>query len=205
MLKRSAFLATTLVLAVALSAVAFSSPARQSNQPIFGIPYPPWLTSSSSEISVSQLSAAYSAHNLTLRLPSQLPNGFSLTSVHVPDVNSLYGYAMVTYSSTGIKDFRYAEIVFEIRPGAQPSPNDLSTIINNTRGSFQLLTINRIPVLLNPQQGMGDPALQEQFGSSLYAQFWDGGIWYQVRAYHPLTADDILRLISSLQPVGNPT
>ncbi len=182
-----------------LSAAAIVIP-MQRNSPSLGPFVPTWLTSPNNEISASQLGSAYSAHGLSLELPSQLPRGLSLSSVHVPDVNSPYGYAMLTYSANGVKDFRYAEVDIELIPGSAPSASELNVMANAEQGiQFQQLAINGIPVLLNPQAQIGDPELQKQFGPDTYALFWAGGVYYQIRAYHPLTADDVLGMIATLQ------
>ena len=198
MLKKPLFL--TAVLLVVLSAVALRVSSQQNTQ--FGMPfYPAWLNSPSNEISVSQLTRSYSAHNLALELPTWLPSGFTLTSVHVPNVNNPFSFTIVTYSGKGITDFRYAEIVFQIVPGEQPSPTELSAIRSNSHGSLQLLAVTGIPVLLNPQAVSSDPA-QKQFGPAPYAMFWKDKIYYQLRVYAPLTTDDVLRMIGSLEPAS---
>ncbi len=186
-------------MALGISAAVFILPLRQDNGPIFAPPYPQWLTSPVNVVSVSQLAEAYSAHGLTLRLPAKLVSGFSLTSVHVRDVKSPYGYAMITYSNKGTTDFRYAEVVFEVIPAPQPSQSELNAAVTNTHGSFQLLTVAGMPVLLNPRYRMGNPDLDTQFGPVAYALIYNGGIYYQARVYQPLTAGDLLGLIASFQ------
>lgn len=199
MLRRQLILGASIL--IVASMVGFGFMSRNPSNPVGIPPYPSWLTNSDNEVSISQLAVAYSAHNLTLEVPSWLPSGYSLTSIHVPDPANPYSLAMLTYSANGITDFRYAEIVFQIIPGAQPSANDLSAAVSNSHGAFQLLTIEGKPVLLNPEAPTGDPVLQREFGSSPYAMFWNGGVYYQIRVYHPLTTVDVLKMLTSLQPV----
>jgi hypothetical protein len=180
------------------SGIPTSSTSRNSvpNQP----PYPAWLTSASNEISISQLAAAYSAYNLTLNLPSWLPTGYSVTSVHVPDVADPYGYAIIACDAHGDTDPLTAGMALQVIPGNQPSQSDLEATVSSSGGSFQLVTVAGVTVLLNPQAQNGDLALQAQFGSMSYAQFWKDGVYYQARIYSPLATTDLLAMIASLQP-----
>jgi hypothetical protein len=94
---------------VAVLSVAIILPLQESTQSL-GPHIPAWLTSPTTEISATQLADAYSAHGITLELPSQLPSGLRLTSIHVPNANSPFGYAMLTYNAKGITNFQILRI-----------------------------------------------------------------------------------------------
>jgi hypothetical protein len=99
--------------------------------------------------------------------------------------------------------FRYSEFDIELIPGSPPSPSQLNAMANAVAGvRFQQVTVKGVPVLLNPQAQLGWTELQKQFGPvDVYAMFWASGVYYQARAYSPFSGDDVLGIISSLQPV----
>jgi hypothetical protein len=204
MKKNRILLIVTLIVALLPIAVILNiSYLRATAPPVqFSIFYPDWLTNPRNEVSASQLGAAYAANGLRLELPTRLPNGLLLTSVHVPNVTAPYGFAMVTYSAKGITDFKNAEVVFQIIPGGQPSPSELSAMVGNSQGTMTQQTVAGMAVLINPQAGTGDKTLQQQYGSGPYAMFWNNGVYYQVREYSPLTANDLIAIIASMQPVA---
>jgi hypothetical protein len=73
-------------------------------------------------------------------------------------------------------------------------------MISNSNGKFQQLNENGTTVLLSLHAANGDQALQKQFGSMPYAEYWKNGVYYQIRVYQPLTANDLLRAIDTLRP-----
>jgi len=167
-------------------------------------PYPPWLSNPANVVSASQLATAYSAHNLTLRLPAWLPVGYKLTSVHVPNISLPYGYAIISYSAQGITDPLHAGIAIQVTPaqGSEPTVQDLQTIASNTANGMTLQTVAGLQVLTNPHAITGDPELAKEYGPSPYARFWKDGVYYQIYAYSPLTIGDVIHMISSLAPVS---
>jgi hypothetical protein len=200
--KNRALLFAALVATLSVAVVSFGYIVLTSqNNSGFIPPYPLWVTDPSKQVSLSQLAAGYFASNLTLtlKLPTSLPGGLILTSIHVPNVTDPSGFAVLTYSTHGITDFRYAEVVIQVIPGATPNQTDLAAAAGDSRS--QLLTVAGMPVILNPQAYNGDPALLQQFGPVVYARFWSNGIYYQIRAYQPLSASDVLGMIASVQPV----
>ena len=203
MLNSRVVAATIVVVTASFSGLMIWAPQAQVNSPELMSPYPAWLTNSNNTVSVTQLAQAYASHNLTLELPSQLPSGLTLTSIHVKNAADPSGYAMLTYSATGITDFRYAEMVIQVIPGNQPSASELTSIVANSNGKFQQLNEGGTTVLLNPQAPNGDSVLQKQFGSMPYAMYWKNGVYFQIRVYHPLTTDALLTAITTLKPVSS--
>ena len=118
----------------------------------------------SREVSLKELVEVANKFNLSIYLPSELPNDLELTAIYLRDNSFL---AIVVYSADGNKDYKTAELGIQITPS---SPEFTPTYdgLRSEAGisEFKMaLEINSWPVLVNEKTDWGgNKASKEKYG-----------------------------------------
>ncbi len=91
-------------------------------------------------------------YNLSIYLPSELPNDFERTAIYLKDGPFI---AIVVYSAEGNKDYKTAELVIQISPGgSSPTYSELESIAASMLFA-RAIEINSWPVLVNEKASTG--------------------------------------------------
>ncbi len=106
----------------------------------------------SRDISLNETIIVAKQYNLSIYLPSELPNNFECTAIYLKDGPFI---AIVVYSAEGNIDYKTAELVIQITPmSSPPKYNELESI---AAGMFftTAVEINSWPVLVNEKAFTG--------------------------------------------------
>ena len=135
----------------------------------------------SREASLNEMVDVANRFNMSIYLPSELPNNLELTAIYLRDDSFL---AIVVYSANGNKDYRIAEL------GIQISPSEFSPTYDELRSEAETseyktaLEINSWPVLINEKADWGgNEASKEKYGDyTLLVRVWIDGMEYNIGA-----------------------
>jgi len=155
---------------------------------------------SSKEVSLSELIDIAERQNLTVYLPSELPEGFELTAIYVRENEFL---AIIVYSAEGNKDYRTAELGIEIAKLLHtPTIDELKSCVKDPEYE-RVLEINGWPVRVNERAYIGGNAVWEERYGKEYAplvEFWIEGLRYRICS-PVLTADELIQLVRCMRPI----
>ena len=106
----------------------------------------------SREVSLNETIDVVKQYNLSIYLPSELPDDFECTAIYLKDSPFI---AIVVYSAEGNIDYKTAELVIQISPaGSPPTYSELESIaISNLFTTA--VEINSWPVLVNERASTG--------------------------------------------------
>ena len=106
----------------------------------------------SREVSLNETINVAKQYNLSIYLPSELPDDFECTAIYLKESPFI---AIVVYSAEGNNDYKTAELIIQISPeGSPPTYSDLESIA--TRNFFTIaVEINSWPVLVNEKAYTG--------------------------------------------------
>jgi len=127
------------------------------------------------------------------KLPNWLPEGMAYAEVYIGPTD------IICFSDRKIENFLFANISFEIKYGVpQPRLEDIKKTIDPNRK--RLIQVRDIWVVLIPEAHSGYLDVEEAFDPSPFAYFWDDDFYYMVSARSPLTAQDLIKIIESMEP-----
>jgi len=127
------------------------------------------------------------------KLPHWLPEGMTYAEVYIGPTD------MICFSDRKVENFLFANITFEVKYGVpQPRLEDIKKTIDPDQK--QLIQVRNIWVVLIPKAHSGYLDVEEAFGPSPFAYFWDDGFYYMVSARSPLTTQDLIKIIESMEP-----
>ena len=111
--------------------------------------------------------------NLSLYLPSELPNNLKLTAIYLRDDSFL---AIVVYSAEGNKDYKIAELGIQISlssPEFTPTYDDLISEAESSE-YVTALEINNWPVLVDERSNWGsNEEAREKYGEFfIHVRVW---------------------------------
>lgn len=162
---------------------------------------PPDFYGTSKEVSLDEMVEVASKFNLSLYLPSELPNNLELTAIYLKDGPFI---AMVVYSAENNKDYKTAEFVIQIVP-SESSPTYDSLKSEADKSEYRTaLEINGWPVLVDEKASSGGEAeFRAKYGDyTLLIKVWIDGMRYNLVAPTLNTNDaiQVVELMSLLTP-----
>ncbi len=129
--------------------------------------------------------------NVTIYLPTQLPDGMKLTAVWFK--YGVYPIAIVVYDSHGEKDPRYSEISIQIVIGYP----DFRTLYNESK----LTEVNGWPAMIREKVPLRDPKAIARLGNYIaVVDVWIDGSWYSIAAAG-LTVEEVMVIVQSMRPI----
>lgn len=147
------------------------------------------------EVSLEKLINNAKKNNVSIYLPTELPNNYELSAIYLREDNFI---AILVYSAEGIKDFKTAELVIEIKPTSDtPTTEELAS--QGLNEHEQVLEINGWPVYIN-SKAFGDSSERTREKYGLYTILAD--IWI-VNSMHSINApalgtDDVIKIINKM-------
>ncbi len=152
----------------------------------------------SREVSLDEMVDVANKFNISIYLPSELPNNLELTAIYLRDDSFL---AIVVYSAEGNKDYMTAELGIQI----SPSPSEFSPTYDELRSEAETseyktaLEVNGWPVLINEKADWGgNEASKEKYGDYvLLVRVWIDGMEYNIGA-PTLNVDTTVELVGSM-------
>lgn len=150
----------------------------------------------SKEVSLDEMVEVASKFNLSLYLPSELPNNLELTAIYLKDGPFI---AMVVYSAENNKDYKTAEFVIQIAP-SESSPTYDSLKSEADKSEYRTaLEINGWPVLVDDKADSGGEAeFREKYGDYvLLIWVWIDGMRYNLVA-PTLNTNDAIQVVERM-------
>jgi len=135
----------------------------------------------SKEVSLEEMANVANKFNLSIYLPSELPDNFELTTIYLKDGPFI---AIVVYSAEGNKDYKTAELGIQITPSdSPPTYNELVSIANESEYKMAL-EINDWPVLIDERKFITtNEDFKKKYGDyTLLMKFWIEGMRYNIGA-----------------------
>jgi hypothetical protein len=180
-------------LAILITLLVCASFLSNTSNPKVG--QPPDFYPISREVSFNEfIEEAYKA-NVSVYLPSDLPNNLELVAIYLKEASFI---AIVVYSAEGNKDYKTAELTIEIAP--LTSPPTYEELVSQVEDSpyETALEINGWPVLVNEKASTGgNEETREKYGDYLLLVIvWIDGMRYMISC-------PTLSTNESVQLVGN--
>jgi len=150
----------------------------------------------SKEVSLNEMVEVASKFNISLYLPSELPNNLELTAIYLKDGPFI---AMVVYSAEDNKDYKTAEFVIQIVPSeSSPTYNSLKSEADKSEYKTAL-EINGWPVLVDEKADSGGEAeFREKYGDYiLLSKVWINGMRYNLIA-PTLNTNDAIQVVERM-------
>ncbi len=185
-LRACVFLIVLLVLATSL---------LNTTNPNLGEPVDFYGTSR--EVSLNEMEKVADQFNLSIFMPSDLPNNLELTSIYLKDSPFI---VIAVYSAEGNKDYKTAELTIQITPSTSPPTyNELMSQVENSE-SETALEINNWPVLVNERAYVGgDIETKEKYGDYiLLTTVWIDEMRYMISCRTLITTKAI-EMIRTMQ------
>ncbi|UCD01767.1 MAG: hypothetical protein JSV23_01725 [Promethearchaeota archaeon] len=159
---------------------------------------PPDFYYHSREVSLDEMVDIANGFNLSIYLPSELPNNLELTAIYLRDNDFL---AIVAYSAEGNEDYKTAEFGIQI----SPLPPEFTPTYDDLRSEAETseyktaLEINSWPVLINEKANWGgNEEAREKYGDYvLHVQVWIDGMEYNIGA-PTLNVETTVELVESM-------
>lgn len=140
---------------------------------------------------------SWSIRNVTLFLPTFLPNGLKPTAAYAVISNGKVGnIAIFVYSNKGLDKIENAELTIEVYPS-----EDLPFDFKSTKGGV-FTTINGWKVYYKEEAPVGHEEYQQLYGP--YARLisvYINGMNYLYRGAPPLTIQDMIKIVESMKPM----
>ena len=158
----------------------------------------------SREVSLDELLEAAEERNLTLYLPSSLPEGFELTAVYLGEHEHLL--AVLVYSAEGDEDYRTAELCVEVSEYAggykPPTLEELKASTNLGPGD-RVLEVNGWPVVAYAKAyGPDSPEFVRKYGRYTHlVVVYTEECRYMISS-PVLTLEELLQLVRSMTPAS---
>ncbi|TXT59443.1 MAG: hypothetical protein BAJALOKI2v1_210044 [Promethearchaeota archaeon] len=147
------------------------------------------------EVSLDKLINTAKKNNVSIYLPTELPNNYELSAIYLREDNFI---AILVYSAEEIKDFKTAELVIEIKPTSDtPTTEELES--QGLNEHEQVLEINGWPVYIN-SKAFGDSSerTREKYGLyTILADIWIGNSLHSINA-PALETDDVIKIINKM-------
>lgn len=124
--------------------VTFTSLPHSSGGPDF--------YATSSEVSLNETITVANKYNLSVYLPSELPNNLERTAIYLRNVSFI---AIVVYSAEDNKDYKTAELVIQINPSSSPPTYSDLVALANTNPYRIAVEINSWSVIVNEKASTG--------------------------------------------------
>lgn len=153
----------------------------------------------SKEVSLNDTIDVANDYNLSIYLPSELPDNLELTAIYLRNWSFL---AIVVYSADGNKDYKTAEFVIEIVPvESSPTYDELKTDAEESEYKIAL-EINGWPVFINEKAyAGGNVETREKWGNwLLLADVWIVEVRYGLVA-PTLNTDDLIKVVECMSLV----
>lgn len=159
------------------------------------IPTPPDFYGCSREVSLDEMIEVADKFNISIYLPSELPNNLELTTIYLRDNSFL---AIVVYSAEDNKDYKTAELRIQISqslPEVSPTYDQLVSWANESEYKTAM-KINSWPVFINERADWGGNwESREKYGDYvLSVRVWIDGMVYAIGA-PTLNVDDTVELV----------
>lgn len=150
----------------------------------------------SKEISLNELIAEADDRNISLYLPSELPNELVLTAIYFKQGSFI---AIIVYSAEGNEDYKTAELTIELSvSNFQPTYEDLLSLVEDSQYEFAV-EINGWPVLINEHAySGGNEESREKYGDYiLLVMTWIENVYYMIGC-PTLTTNESIQLVGSM-------
>ena len=201
--RRTIPFVTTLATVIVLLALSSAFYLHTTELPAFGIED---FYAISREVSLSELVQVTVKLAVPLYLPSTLPSGLKLTAIYLKEGPFI---AIVVYSAEGNKDYKTAELTFEIVPTEVemvPTYAQLQSRAENPEAKelkAQALEINGWPVMIYARASTGSIEVRraKYGGYALQVMTWIERNEYLIGA-PTLTPDEAIQLVRSMKPIS---
>ena len=151
----------------------------------------------SRDVSLSEMVDVAKQFNLSIFMPSELPNNLELAIVYLKDSPFI---AIAVYSSEGNKDYKTSELTIQITPSTSPPTYDELIFQVKNSESETALKINNWSVLVNEKADAGgDIETREKYGDYiLLTTVWINEMRYMISCRTLITTKAI-EMIRSMQ------
>ncbi len=170
------------------------------------MPLPLYKNPSAKVLSLREFLDIAKSMGITIYLPTYVPHGLKVSAVWWKPPT-----AIVVYSDKGYKLYVLGNLTIEIdiamgKPWFEPTPENLSKLMEVREGSAKLMIINNIPMLIYERAPLTDPIAIKAFGPYCHlVLFWiESGNYtlrYTICAVKPITIHDLIEILKSIKPV----
>ncbi|TFG23272.1 MAG: hypothetical protein EU533_03325 [Promethearchaeota archaeon] len=162
---------------------------------------PPDFYGCSQEVDLEEFSDFLEEYNRTVYLPKSLPNDYELTAIYLDKQE--YFIAIVVYSAELNKDYKTAELTYQISIATStPTCEELTANIQNS-DTESVYEINGWPVLLNEKASSGgESSFIDKYGEfTVLTMLWIKGIAYSINS-PTLNSSQVISLIENMSELG---
>jgi len=154
----------------------------------------------SREVSLNEMIDVANDNNLSIYLPSEMPNNLELTAIYLRNWSFL---AIVVYSAEKNKDYKTAEF------GIQIVPTEITPTYDELRAEAEesehilALELNGWPIIINERAyAGGNIETRERWGDwLLLVRIWIEGIGYTLVA-PTLNTDDVIKVVEGMSSLA---
>ncbi len=150
----------------------------------------------SREVSLTEMVEVASKFNMSVYLPSELPNNLKHTTIYLKDSPFV---AIIVFSAESNKDYKTAELTIQISPSSSPPTyNQLISQAENNEYET-VLEIKGNPVLINEKAySGGEEKFKEKYGDYiLLVLAWIDGMRYTI-CCPTLMTDEAIQLVEDM-------
>ncbi|MGQ9597355.1 MAG: hypothetical protein ACUVQY_03435 [Thermoproteota archaeon] len=185
-----------LTVSFSLSPLINQQSSENDEQSDFAGPVP--IEKIAEKLTLDQLATRLKEINASISLPTWMPGSLKLTMIYYK-----LPVMVLVYSDSGVTDYRYANVTIETSLWYYnpPTKEELEEVTSKSGGKVANVKGNWVLLMENVRKGF--PELKPPYNTGTIADFvYNDKHSYLIGVLPPLTAQDLIRIIESMQTVS---